>query len=526
MTDTILFRVEGGLAWITLNRPEARNAINDEMRQALLDALARVAADPVSRAAVLTGAGEGFCPGADLWGGRRDAAPPPHAGTTRTLMKQNSQRLIRAVLELEKPLVAAVNGVAAGMGAHLALACDLVVMAAEARLVEVFARRGIAIDSAGAFLLSRLVGLLKAQEVIKIEQPPDGDYLRVIGGRKLAGLNLMHLRWNRGKKSVTLDLKRAEGQHLLHRLAATADVFIDGLRQGAAARCAADYEHLRAVNPRLVYCTLSGAGTSGPYAALATHGVAYDAFAGLASPVTNADGSPRIPSYTPVGMLAAPLHAALAVCAALVRARATGRGRLPEVAELDMAAAWQAEHLDATLNGVASAIPDMIPAVRYQYYRTADDRVVLLQASERKFWRNFCTAVGRPDLFEAKPGQAAGDHARGDEALRAELAAIFRTRTRAEWIELFIARDVPGGPVYTADELLEDPHFRARELLFAQDHPVAGHVRLFGTPVKVDGERFAATPAPAPGEHTAEVLGGTLGLSAAEIERLRAEGVV
>ena len=165
MADTVLFRVDGGLAWITLNRPEARNAINDEMRQALLDALARVAADPAIRAAVLTGAGEGFCPGADLWGGRRDA-PPPHAGMTRTLMKQNSQRLIRAVLELEKPVVAAVNGVAAGMGAHLALACDLVVMAAEARLVEVFARRGIAIDSAGAFLLSRLVGLLKAKELV------------------------------------------------------------------------------------------------------------------------------------------------------------------------------------------------------------------------------------------------------------------------------------------------------------------------------------------------------------------------
>src|SRR5881397_1504967 len=100
MADTILFRLEGGLAWITLKRPEARNAINDEMRRALLDAL-------------LTGAGEGFCPGADLWGGRRDAAPPAHA--TRALMKQNSQRLIRTVLELEKPIVAAVNGVAAGM---------------------------------------------------------------------------------------------------------------------------------------------------------------------------------------------------------------------------------------------------------------------------------------------------------------------------------------------------------------------------------------------------------------------------
>src|SRR5438046_4633803 len=180
MADTVLFRVEGGLAWITLNRPEARNAINDEMRQALLDALARVAADPVSRAAVLTGAGEGFCPGADLWGGRRDAAPPPHAGTTRTLMKQNSQRLIRAVLELEKPVVAAVNGVAAGMGAHLALACDLVVMAAEARLVEVLARRGIAIDSAGAFLLSRLVGLLKAKELVLLaDDVPADEALRL-----------------------------------------------------------------------------------------------------------------------------------------------------------------------------------------------------------------------------------------------------------------------------------------------------------------------------------------------------------
>jgi crotonobetainyl-CoA:carnitine CoA-transferase CaiB-like acyl-CoA transferase len=380
-----------------------------------------------------------------------------------------------------------------------------------------------------ALLAPDLLGMHLADlgaEVVKIEQPPGGDYLREIGGRKRAGLNLMHLRWNRGKKSVTLDLRRREGQRLLHRLAARADVFVDGLRPGAAARCAADYATLAAVNPRLVYCTLSGAGTWGPYAALPTHGVAYDAFAGLAPPATQPDGSPRIPAYTAVGMLAAPLYAALAVCAALVQARATGTGRLLEVAELDAAASWQAEHLDAALNGVASSIPDMIPAVRYQYYRTRDDRVVVFQASERKFWRNFCTAVGRPDLFAAKPGAPAGDHARGDEALRAELAAIFQTRTRAEWVDFFIVHDVPGGPVHTADELPGDPHFRARELLYEQDHPVAGHLRLFGTPVKVAGEAFAAAPAPAPGEHTAEVLGGTLGLSATEIEQLRADGVV
>src|SRR5439155_1476734 len=176
-------------------------------------------------------------------------------------------------------------------------------------------------------------------------------------------------------------------------------------------------------------------------------------------------------------MFAAPLYAAFAVCAALVQARATGTGRLLEVAELDAAASWQAEHLDAALNGVASSIPDMIPAVRYQYYRTRDDRVVVFQASERKFWRNFCTAVGRPDLFAAKPGAPAGDHARGDEALRAELAAIFQTRTRAEWVDFFIVHDVPGGPVHTADELPGDPHFRAREA-------VAGEVRACGRRVE------------------------------------------
>jgi crotonobetainyl-CoA:carnitine CoA-transferase CaiB-like acyl-CoA transferase len=196
------------------------------------------------------------------------------------------------------------------------------------------------------------------------------------------------------------------------------------------------------------------------------------------------------------------------------------------VAELDVAASWQAEHIDATLNGASGTAPEMTAAVRYQYYRTADDRVILFQASERKFWRGFCAAVGRSDLFEANPGASAGDHARGDETLRAELAAIFRTRTRAEWVRFFIEHDVPGGPVLTVDELPVDPHFQARELLFDQDHPVAGRARLFGTPVKVAGERFAASPAPAPGEHTAEVLSSLLGLSPREIDRLRGDGVV
>jgi crotonobetainyl-CoA:carnitine CoA-transferase CaiB-like acyl-CoA transferase len=370
-------------------------------------------------------------------------------------------------------------------------------------------------------------------EVIKIEQPPAGDPARVVGGRTVGGESLMHLRWNRGKKSVVVDLKRSEGQALIGRLAAHADVVIDGLRAGAAARLGADHATLTARNPRLVYCTLSGTGTGGPYERLATHGIAYDAYAGLAPPATHADGSPRIShGYVPIGMLAAPLYAAMAVCAALLEARHTGRGRRLEIAEIDAAVAWQAAEIDARLNHATGARPDMTAAVRYQYYRAADDRLVIFQATEMKFWRNFCTAVGRDDLFEAKPGGAGSDHAAGDEDLRAELAAIFKTRTRGEWVRFFIAHDVPGGPVYDAGEIPDDPHFRARDLVITQDHPRAGRLALFGTPVKVDDQRGAfASPsvvaaAPALGAHTDEILAGLAGCGRVEIAALRAGGVV
>jgi 2-(1,2-epoxy-1,2-dihydrophenyl)acetyl-CoA isomerase len=166
-TETLLFTVENGVGWLRLNRPEARNAMNADMRQRYLDALQRCSEDPSIRAVVLTGTGKGFCTGADLSGSRAatGADAPPHPGATRDAMRP-SQRVIRALWELEKPVVAGVNGVAAGLGAHLAYACDLVVAAADARFIEVFVRRGIALDAGGSFLLPRHVGLHKAKELV------------------------------------------------------------------------------------------------------------------------------------------------------------------------------------------------------------------------------------------------------------------------------------------------------------------------------------------------------------------------
>jgi len=160
----VLFERRGQVGWITLNRPEQRNAVNAEMRDELIRILTEARLDFDLRALVLTGAGKGFCTGADLSGPRREGPSGP--GVTREVMKSSSQRLIRALWELEKPVIAAVNGVAAGLGAHLAFASDLVIASSEAKFIEIFVRRGIAVDAGGAFLLPRLIGLQKAKQLV------------------------------------------------------------------------------------------------------------------------------------------------------------------------------------------------------------------------------------------------------------------------------------------------------------------------------------------------------------------------
>src|SRR5512143_2703486 len=167
MSEPLLFKVEDGVAWLVMNRPEARNAMNMEMRAIYFRALEQCAEDEAIRAVVLTATGKGFCTGADLSGSRalKGDQATPHPGATRNAMG-SSQKTIRALWDLEKPIIAAVNGVAAGLGAHLAWASDFVIASAEARFIEVFVRRGIAVDAAGAFLLPRLVGLQKAKQMV------------------------------------------------------------------------------------------------------------------------------------------------------------------------------------------------------------------------------------------------------------------------------------------------------------------------------------------------------------------------
>ena len=363
-------------------------------------------------------------------------------------------------------------------------------------------------------------------DVVKVEEPGQGDYTRNVGRTRLAGVSMLHVRWNRGKRSIALDLRRPEGAAVFRELVAQSEVVIEGLRAGALERRGLGYRELAEVNPALVFASLSGFGQTGPYRDLATHGVAYDAYAGLAAPAVTEDGFPAIPAgYCDIGTQAGALYATAGVLAAVLNARATGRGTWLDVAQADAAVAWNASRIDPRRVGAeAEAGSDLSASVRYQYYATADGRHILFQASERHFFERFCRGVSREDLLGTGNTAEHGEHARGDVGLRRELAAIFATRTQSEWVAFFLEHDVPGGPVHAPADLVDDPQFQARFGASPRNAPDASG--MLGTPVHTGEPAAPIRPAPGLGQHTDEVLRELLGYDGARVVALRAAGVV
>jgi crotonobetainyl-CoA:carnitine CoA-transferase CaiB-like acyl-CoA transferase len=380
-----------------------------------------------------------------------------------------------------------------------------------------------------ALLAPNMLGMHLADlgaDVVKVEEPGRGDYTRAVGGARLGDVSMLHVRWNRGKRSIAINLRHPEGAAVFRELVRASEVVIEGLRAGALERRDLGYDALAAVNPAIVFASLSGFGQTGPYRDLATHGVAYDAYAGLAPSERTDDDFPTIPRrYHDIGTKAGALYATMGVLAAVLRARATGRGTWLDVAQADAAVAFNAGRIDEILAGaqIPNGSGGMTAAVRYQYYDTSDGRTILFQASERHFFERFCNAVGRADLLAGESGAEFGEHARGDTALRRELAAIFATRTQAEWVQFFVEHDVPGGPVNRPADLLDDPQFQER---FAPAGDPGDGPRLLRTPIHTGAADSATRPAPTLGQHTDNILRDALGFDNARIAELRAAGVV
>src|SRR5262245_8173030 len=378
-------------------------------------------------------------------------------------------------------------------------------------------------------------------DVIKVEAP-GGDYVRKMAFPIIDGISLLHCHLNRGKRTVVLDLRTPEGVAVYLDLVRGADAVIEGMRPGALARRGLTWERLIETNPRLVFCTLSGYGITGPYKDMPSHGIAYDAWAGVARPTIDAEGRPTIPSYTTIGINAGPLYAALGICAAIIRARATGQPCRFEVAQSDAAAAFNWNGIegnkayerpedevtgnDGDGKGERRPVGDdsMREAVRYQYYRSKDG-LVLFMASEREFWKNFAHGVGRPELYERSPGARYADHARGNVALRRELAAIFATRTTAEWVAFGLEVNTPIAPVNDSKSITRDPQFRAR--LPFRSWPEAG-TDLMPSPIKLIDEELPVPEKAAiePGRDTDAVLREVLGYDDTRIAALRRAGAL
>jgi crotonobetainyl-CoA:carnitine CoA-transferase CaiB-like acyl-CoA transferase len=356
------------------------------------------------------------------------------------------------------------------------------------------------------------------------------------------GISLLHWHLNRGKRSIVLDLRTPEGVAAYLDLVRGADAVIEAMRPGALERRGIGFAKMCAVNPRIVFCQISGYGMTGPYKDMPSHGIAYDAWAGAARPATNAAGQPTIPSYTTIGINAGPLYAALGICAAIIRARATGRPARFEVAQSDAAAAFNWNGIegnkayerpedevtgnDGDGKGPRRPVGDnsMTESVRYQYYRSQDG-VVLFMASEREFWKNFCEGVGRPDLFAQNPGAKYADHARGNVALRRTLDEIFATRTTAEWVRFGQEVNTPLCPVNDSKSITRDPQFQDR--LPLRPYREAG-TDLMPSPIKPIGESLPlpAKAAVEAGRDTEAVLREVLGYDAAKIAALRAAGAL
>ncbi len=325
--------------------------------------------------------------------------------------------------------------------------------------------------------------------VTKIEGP-SGDYVRqmtwpIINTRDEGPLSLMHLHLNRGKSFETIDLKTDDGKARFAAMVPEHDVIIEGMRPGFLDKIGFGFEQLKILNPRIVVCSISGYGATGPYRNLPSHGVAYDTWSGSVQPQLDELGFCTTPDTPNIGITAGPAFAALGICAALVRARTTGQPACMEIAQSDASAyfdwyrieserAYTRPQSEVTGNPSdnyerrPAGLAGMREGVRYQLYESADGHV-LFMASEHLFWKNFCQAVGRMDLFERWPGSKYADHARGNRELQAELRDIFRSRTSAEWLELADRHNTTIAPVNTPATLPDDPQFQARMTWVGKD---------------------------------------------------------
>lgn len=376
-------------------------------------------------------------------------------------------------------------------------------------------------------------------DVVKVERPRAGDDTRAWGPPWLVnedgdstGESAYYLSANRNKRSVTIDIGNLEGQRLLRELASKADVLLENFKVGGLAQYGLDYESLKAVNPRLVYCSITGFGQTGPYASRAGYDFLIQGMGGLMSLTGRADGTEgEGPLKVGVALtdIMTGLYATVAVLAALKRREQSGEGQHIDLALLDVQIACLANQAANYLIGgnaphrMGNAHPNIVP---YQDFPTADGYMIIAVGNDSQF-ASLCRTLGHPEWstderFATNPQRV---------KYRGELIALIHCmtvrRTTDEWVAAMEAVGVPCGPINTLDRVFADPQVQARNTRIELPHPLAGQVPLVANPIRMSESpvQYQYAP-PTLGQHTDEVLSDWLAATASDIDALRARSAI
>jgi crotonobetainyl-CoA:carnitine CoA-transferase CaiB-like acyl-CoA transferase len=376
-------------------------------------------------------------------------------------------------------------------------------------------------------------------EVIKVERPKVGDDTRSWGPPFLADAegrptfdSSYFLSANRGKKSITVDYSKPEGQALIRNLAANADVVVENYKVGTLANYGLAYEDLRKVNPRLIYCSISGFGQSGPYSHLPGYDFVFQGMGGLMSLTGQPDSEPGggpLKVGIAIGDILTGMYATVAILAAIEHRHSSGKGQHIDLALLDSVVALNSyQALNYFISGrlprrQGNAHPNMVP---YQTFKVSDGYLILAIGNDGQFQR-FAEAVGKPEW--ARDGRFAkgADRIRNRDDLVPQIAQLMLARTMTEWTSLLEAIEVPCGPIYELDRVFDDPQVRHRQMRVDLPHAAGVMAPNVANPI-----RFSETPityraaAPTLGQHTDEVLRQMLQLSDESIAGLKDRGVI
>ena len=380
-------------------------------------------------------------------------------------------------------------------------------------------------------------------EVIKVERPGAGDDSRAFGPpwvKDKSGNDTRDSAYftsaNRGKKSITVNLSKPEGQALVRELAGTSDVLIENYKFGDLARYGLGYADLSKLNPRLIYCSVTGFGQTGPQREHPGYDFMIQGMGGMMSVTGEPDGMPGggpQRAGVPVADIITGMYASIAICAALTsRAQPGpnfGKGQHLDLALLDSQIAllaYQNTNYFATgtpPKRIGNLHPNIVP---YQPFKTADGDVILACGNDNLF-RKFCEAAGCAELASDARYATNGKRVENRTDLTAKLQQVFSTKNTRDWVALLEAAGVPNGPINNVAQMFEEPQVKARGIRLELDHPAAGKLPSVASPMRFSGTplEFRMAP-PLLGQHTDEVLNGILGKSDAEIVRLRAEGVI